>query len=316
MSSSGSAGEIEEEDERDLFQIEVGELSVLEIYTTGDLDTRGVLLDADGREVASNDDGGEGFNFRISTVVARQGRYYVGVRTFGRETGSYSLHAGTAPLSATSLSLDTSTHEGAIEEAGGSDYFAFELTAVTETVISSSGGLDSVGELLDSEGREVASNDDGGEGRNFRISEVLWPGQYYMRVRASWRSGPLATGSYTLHAQGSAVSEGELSPGGSPVEGALDAQDLQDYFHIDVTEAMAVAIYTTGGLDTAGVLYDPDGRVIESNDDGGEDFVNFRISTILLRPGRYILRVLASSTSYGSYTLHSEVLSASTASAP
>ena len=79
---------------------------------------------------------------------------------------------------------------------------------------------------------------------------------------------------------------------------------------------MAVAIYTTGGLDTAGVLYDPDGRVIESNDDGGEDFVNFRISTILLRPGRYILRVLASSTSYGSYTLHSEVPSASTAGAP
>ena len=312
VSTSGSAGEIAEEDEEDLFQIDVGEPSKVEIHTTGDLDTRGALLDSEGREIAGNDDAGEGRNFRISTITVQHGRYYVRVSAWGSETGSYTLHAETAPLSATSLSLGDSIQEGSIEEAEGSDYFAFELTDLTETVIFTSGGLDSRGALLDSEGHEIASNDDGGEGSNFRISTMLWPGQYYVRVSA-WGS---ETGSYTLHAEGSAVSQGELSLGGSTVEGAIDAQDEEDYFLINVTEAVAATIYTTGGLDTAGVLYDPEGRAILFNDDGGEGFINFRISAILLRPGQYFLRVVSSSTSYGTYTLHTEVTSESTADAP
>ena len=294
------------------FHFEVTDPSETVIYTSSELDTLGVLLNSEGHEIAINDDGGEGANFRISTITVRQGRYYVRVKGYGSNTGSYTLHVETAPLSATRLSLDASTQEGAIEEARGSDYFAFELTDMTETVIFSSGGLDSVGKLLDSEGREIAGDDDGGEGTNFRISELLWPGQYYVRVRGYGSN----TGSYTLHTQWTAVSQDVLSLEGSPMEGAIDTQDDEDYFQISVTEAVAAAIYTTGGLDTAGVLFDPDGRAIVSNDDGGEGFINFRISAILLRPGQYSLRVFSSSSSFGTYTLHAEVTSGSTADAP
>ena len=311
VSPSGSSGEIEESHERDYFQIDVGESSELEIYTTGDFDTLGALLNSEGREIARNDDGGEESNFRISTITVQQGRYYVRVSGYGSEIGSYTLHARTAALSATRISLDALTQEGAIEEARGSNYFSFELTDVTETVIFTSGGLDSVGELLDSEGREIAGDDDGGDGSNFRISEILWAGQYYVRVRGFGSS----TGSYTLHTQGTAVSQDVLSLGGSPMEGAIATQDDENYFRINVTEAVAAAIYTTGGLDTAGVLYDPDGRTIVSNDDGGEGFINFRISAILLRPGQYLLRVFSSSSSSGTYTLHGESTSGSTADA-
>lgn len=43
---------------------------------------------------------------------------------------------------------------------------------------------------------------------------------------------------------------------------------------------------------------------IVSNDDGGEQFVNFRIATILLRPGQYTVRVFSSSGGTGSYAIH------------
>ena len=67
-------------------------------------------------------------------------------------------------------------------------------------------------------------------------------------------------------------------------------------------------VYTLGSLDTAGSLHDLEGKEIASNDDGGEQFVNSRISAVLLRPGRYILRVFLSSGQTGSYTIQADGL--------
>ena len=296
----------------DYFHFELTEATETVIYSSGELDTRGALLDSEGREIASNDDGGEGSNFRISELLWPD-EYYVRVAPFSASsslTGSYRLQLEGATLAISAVS--TSGSAGEIAEEEEEDLFQIDVGEPSEVEIHTTGDLDTRGALLDSEGREIASNDGGGEGSNFRISTMLWPGQYYVRVSA-WGS---ETGSYTLHAEGSAVSQGELSLGGSTVEGAIDAQDEEDYFRINVTEAVAATIYTTGGLDTAGVLYDPEGRAILFNDDGGEGFINFRISAILLRPGQYFLRVVSSSTSYGTYTLHTEVTSESTADAP
>ena len=58
----------------------------------------------------------------------------------------------------------------------------------------------------------------------------------------------------------------------------------QDYFRIDVTGPTVAAIYTSGPVDTRGRLYDPDGREILEDNDGGEGD-DFRIDTILPRQG-------------------------------
>ena len=61
----------------------------LTAYTTGSTDTRGYILDSSGNILASDDDDGASFNFRVSTFVSA-GTYYIQVS--GYETGDYTLH--------------------------------------------------------------------------------------------------------------------------------------------------------------------------------------------------------------------------------
>ena len=193
-------GIIGTEDDADYFHINATERMAVVIYTTGGLNSTGTLLDSEGREVVRSEGGGEGANFSMD-VILWPGKYYLRVDSSsstsglgffslfvdlffggGAQTGSYNLHADGKALSPTQVSLDGMPHEGTLDRQTGGDYFHFELTEATETVLYSSGELDTVGVLFNSEGLEVASDDLGGEGNNFRISELLWPGEYYLRV--------------------------------------------------------------------------------------------------------------------------------------
>ncbi|MEI6176360.1 MAG: BACON domain-containing carbohydrate-binding protein [Verrucomicrobiota bacterium] len=86
-------GVIEAEGDVDVFQIVLPAIGELTLGTTGTLDTFGYLLDADGNEIASNDDLTD-FNFGITRNVAA-GTYYVKVRHFqSTQTGAYQLFVG------------------------------------------------------------------------------------------------------------------------------------------------------------------------------------------------------------------------------
>ena len=300
ISQGGSAGNIEHQFERDYFQFEIAEGSEAVIYTVGNLDTVGELLDAGGNLVKGSDAGGDGSNFRMRSVLTQPGKYYLKVRAWGRSTGEYTVHAEATPLSPVESSLSGMPQEGAIEAEGGSDYFHFEVTELTKAAIYTVGGFDSYGRLLDAGGGSITSKDDGGEGGNFRIETLLWPGRYYVRVSSSFSA---TSGSYTLHLEGTRASIATLGLDGSPGSGEIVESDESNFFRIETTAPTAAMIHTTGGVDTAGLLYDPEGQEVASNDDGGEQFINFRIVAILLRPGAYILRVFSSSGQAGSYTI-------------
>ena len=63
------------------------------VHTTGSLDTKGQLEDSAGAVLASDDDGGDGYNFRIVHVVSA-GTYYIKVEGYDASTtGSYTIHA-------------------------------------------------------------------------------------------------------------------------------------------------------------------------------------------------------------------------------
>ena len=49
--------------------------------------------------------------------------------------------------------------------------------------VQSTGSNDMFGYLLDSNGDEITLNDDAGSGYNFRITRVVEPGTYYIKVR-------------------------------------------------------------------------------------------------------------------------------------
>ena len=95
-----------------------------------------------------------------------------------------------------------------------------------------------------------------------------------------------------------------LTPG-TPVTGSIDPGDDVDYFRLRLSESTAVAIYTTGSLDTTGTLRDASGNRVDSDDDGGGGS-NFRIEATLSAGTHYVEVKSYDSDETGRYTLHVE----------
>lgn len=162
-------------------------------------------------------------------------------------------------------------------------------------------------------GRQIASNDDGGGYPNARINRQLAPGTYIVRV-SSFRSGmPRSAGHYTLTVQGGGgyVNAGApvpiAPPGGGqmvmpgvPVSGVFlpsfplipgQRRPYVDYvFNVSVPGNYRIDLISANSS-----AYDPYlylmqyGRQIATNDDGG-GYPNSRIQRFLT-PGLYTIRV-------------------------
>ena len=105
---------------------------------------------------------------------------------------------GTATRLDTILSDASSTsrtQRGGLEEGGDIDYFRLALHRAGTIVVETTGSVDTVGELEDDAGQRLTSDDNGGSGRNFRISRALSAGVYYIKVRGA---NSATTGAYTL----------------------------------------------------------------------------------------------------------------------
>lgn len=84
-----------------------------------------------------------------------------------------------------------------INYAGDVDVFRFTLSAAATVHVYSSGGLDTVGALLDSNGTEIAANDDEADpDLDFGITQALQSGTYFVAV-GHW--DPQGTGTYTMN---------------------------------------------------------------------------------------------------------------------
>ena len=169
------------------------------------------LHDAAGAPVARNDDGGTGFNARLTYTPTASGRYYVAAQAYGSATGSYTLtatefggfaddfanHAGTEGQ-ATIGGLIT----GRIDFPDDEDWLAIDLQAGQTYVIdmeaapTGRGSLsDPLLSLLDSSGREILRNDDGGTGFNARLTFTPpTSGRYFINAQSFGG----ATGTYVL----------------------------------------------------------------------------------------------------------------------
>ncbi len=102
------------------------------------------------------------------------------------------------PSAATDLVVGRSW-SGQIEVGGDVDYFRVQVSASGELTVHTTGSLDTKGQLEDSAGAVLASDDDGGDGHNFRIAHAVSAGTYYIKVEGDDAS---ATGRYTIHASG------------------------------------------------------------------------------------------------------------------
>ena len=90
---SSTAGRLERPGDRDYFRILLQQAAAIDLQTTGETDTYGTLRRQDGSLIAENDDGGNGWNFRINRSLAA-GTYFLEVRGFSSSTtGGYALEA-------------------------------------------------------------------------------------------------------------------------------------------------------------------------------------------------------------------------------
>ena len=181
-------------------------------------------------------------------------------RSYYSSIGDYTLHAEEVPPDdhansthgATPMTLGSSI-TGRIDPDFDKDFFKLDLSDATEPTdvsIYTTGDLDTLGYLYDSNEDQLAYNDDAYTGDdnslNFQLRAILPSGIYYVEVR----SYGLATGDYTLHAEavpdhGSTIETATDLSLNSLTPGSLVSSEDADYFKLDFTESKSLIIRTS-----------------------------------------------------------------------
>jgi hypothetical protein len=231
---SGSInGTVQQSGDVDMFRFvagSTGRMAVDQIARPGShLDSYAHVYDSQGREIARDDDGGDGLNSRIQVNVVTGEMYFVAAAAYGSSTGAYQLMISGPPVptapsmpntssndhgnnlqDSVQLALDsggTAITNGAIEQAGDVDMFrviARGTGRMTVDQVARSGSqLDCYLVVFDSRGQEIARNDDSGGTLNSHVQVNVEAGATYY-VRAGGYAS--STGAYQLRLAGSPVS--------------------------------------------------------------------------------------------------------------
>ena len=169
------------------------------LHTLGSTDTRGQLLDGNCQLIAEDDDGGEGNNFLIGRDLG-PGTYHVAVSGYNENTsGPFVLLVESAESAGSGCYDAVPVPPG--EDVSGFvqgtvlNFYSFVVSEGGSYRIYTSGGVDTVGQLLDSGCNVIVEDDDSGAITNFQIDRRLEPGTYYVAVRGY---GDSATGQFLL----------------------------------------------------------------------------------------------------------------------
>ncbi len=304
----------------DVVQFKLTATTEVVMYTTGRVDTRAVLWNSSGTELAKNDDS-QLDDSSLGFHLARQlnaGTYYLSIHGEGRPMGAYTLRLDTRADTSGRTNAATLSPGIPLQSVLGSssdgDYYAVTVSAGTTLILRSSGPTDTEGELQTGDGTELADNDNGNlhrgpfyirSDRNFLIRHSLTTaGTYYLKVTAaSGSGGPYAVQWDTVTAPGSTRATAAGISMGAAGAGSISAEGDTDYFSFAVSTAGAVGVIaagtpadSTGNLLISGELQDSSGNALETY--GRRDApkeVGFR-GVRYLEPGTYYVKVTGSTT--------------------
>ena len=156
---------------------------------------------------------------------------------------------GNSRSAATAISVNSSV-SGRLDPAGDIDYFTFTIDIEGDVTIESTGTTDTIGAIYDSNGRELQSDDDGGNQQNFHLSLRLAPGTYYVSVEGY---GGAAVGDYEISVQH------ESTPAFAraiPLMLAADAEGRQGFLRIQNYSSDATDVEIRA-IDNGGQRYGP-----------------------------------------------------------
>ena len=306
-------GAIDPAADEDYFSFSVSSTADYWIYTLGDLDTVGELLDSNGMSIDINDRGSvlpNPDNFFLWHRL-ESGTYYLKVTGYVSTDEPYILRVReftdtTSRGNAATLAIDGFA-SGTIDPEDDDDYFKLELSETTEVAIRTSGFPDTLGELYDNYGTQIAYNDDGylpGGWKNFLIRESLNAGVYYVKVSSyNGDSG----GAYTVYATaitepGSAIAYAQPLTLGGTAGGNIDPEGDEDYFSLTLDEPAYVIIGAASrDIDTDGMLLDASSNPVQGHifDDHRGFYMQFSLNA-----GTYYVKVAADwATDTGRYTI-------------
>jgi hypothetical protein len=331
---TASTGDLERPGDRDWYRLEVeaGRIYVIELQGaatgSGTLpDPLLSLFDATGALLASNDDAAT-TDSRLAWLAAANSTLYVEAAAFGGDVGTFSLRARIAddvPGDAgTGAMLPIGGRvAGEIELADDRDWYRIEVQAGHTYLLDLQGSASGAGtsidpflRLLDSDGNELAANDDGGLELEAALAFTA-EADAVLFVEAS----DLAAlgGTFTLSAReivdppddtgtGAVLSVGEAATG--EVQFAGDG----DWFRLEAEAGRTYRIDLEGRATGGGTLADPflrifgaDGAPIREDDDGGEG-PNARSGFTAATAGTYFIAASSVSDDTGSYRLSAALL--------
>ena len=332
-------GAISGSSDEDYFSFTVGASTDIFIYTTsyltGFLATTGELQ-SDNGTVVKTDDGDTAFRqhgqqlFLWDSLDA--GAYYVKVSA--AEEGAYTLHVlavteSTGIADATPLALGGEANGILSSATEDEDYFRIETPAAATVLVQVTrmmDMLDTQGALLDGDGNEIASQDDGFLGEltahRFIFPAKLDAGVYYLKVSGSRGgkisfcnldpviastaeddvcersinkpanavSGPYAVSAVVVPTAGSDFTNATPLRPDSIGAGYLDSAGDADYFSLTVTDPTPLSVQVVSkDLHTVGTYYKTD-----ESEFGGE------LNELDFIPGGlgFTMRVVATGTSY------------------
>ena len=283
-------GEMQSGTDADYFRIQLSGTAGIVVYTSGDIDTFGTLLDGSETTIVNNDDSGYGAGGKNFFIWSTQpaGTYYVKVTGKGGATGSYALHAHAIPdptgiADAQPVVLGETVH-GVIVGRGDLDYYKLVLPTAADVIVRASGAVrDMLGEIIRPDDTVAASNENGfilpGE-TDFLIRKLLPAGTYYITVKERYNKSDrfVDEGAYALIVQ--RVSEpGDTTAAavrlalGDIAGGNIGSADDVDYFRVDVGESTDVVVRAVGyTVDIDGALLDSDSNPVQQADVYEETF--------------------------------------------
>jgi hypothetical protein len=329
--SSGSCQSINRPDHyASYYSVQVTTAQTVTIDLQSSTDTYLFLMDGSeimGTVLAFDDDGGEGTSSRIEYNLA-PGTYTIEATTFGSHaTGSYTLsidntmteNCSILTAQAVNTGSWTATDCEAFHRSGRyADHYHFTIAALADVIIDLESATDTYLFLLAGQsatGTIIASDDDGGEGRNSHIEYRLAAGDYTI---AATTYATNATGDYTLTIAESAAAEHCTMTDialGSVTTGQWTSDDCTsthregryaDHYRLTVTRATTIAIDLESD-DSDAYLFlldgaDPYSPVVNSDDDGGRG-TNSHIE-YNLDPGIYTIQATTySAEALGTYRL-------------
>lgn len=234
-----------------------------------DFDTFVRLMDADGRELASDDDSGGDLDSQIAFfTVPSDGTYTISVEAFGDNVaaGTYTLSLSTA---VTRLIEYTQVIDANLTPDATDGYRFRGQAGDVITISMTSADFDSYLTLFDdATNTTLTTNDDGGGNRNALIGPFVLPatGDYLIAAR-SYGAGE--GGAYTI-----SLNKVILTPAayGDAIQGSFDGSAPAVYYSFTGTSGDVVSLNVTSDLDTTLTVNDPNNYQAAFDDDGGAGY--------------------------------------------